>query len=102
MAAPVVYTSFGSLIIDDIVYEDKSEEKNILGGAGIYAIYGMRVWKTTGHDSQSIGYIAKEGFDLPETITQQLDSLDMTIRHDRYADQHTTRGLNTFGPNDHR
>ncbi|ORZ00523.1 Ribokinase-like protein [Syncephalastrum racemosum] len=102
MTVPVVYTSLGSLIIDDIVYEDGSEEKDILGGAGIYAIYGMRVWKTTGRDSRTIGYIAKEGFDHPETITRQLDSLDMTIRHDGHKDQHTTRGLNTFGPNDHR
>ena len=35
-----VYGSLGSLIIDDIVYEDGTKETNILGGAGIYAVYG--------------------------------------------------------------
>lgn len=35
-----IFTSFGSLIIDDIRYPDGTEERNILGGAGIYAIYG--------------------------------------------------------------
>lgn len=35
-----LFTSFGSLIIDDIRYPDGTEQRNILGGAGIYAVYG--------------------------------------------------------------
>ena len=32
--------SCGSLIIDDIRYEDGSTKTNVLGGAGVFAIYG--------------------------------------------------------------
>ena len=35
-------TSVGSLIIDDIYYEDGRKVYNILGGAGIFAIYGKK------------------------------------------------------------
>ena len=44
-----IFSSFGSLIIDDIRYPDGSEEHNILGGAGIYAIYGMHQGQHTMH-----------------------------------------------------
>lgn len=37
--APIL-TSVGSLIIDDIYYEDGRKVYNVLGGAGIFAIYG--------------------------------------------------------------
>lgn len=42
-----IFSSFGSLIIDDIRYPDGREEHDILGGAGIYAIYGMLLESTT-------------------------------------------------------
>lgn len=35
-----ILLSCGSLIIDDIVYEDGTEQKDVLGGAGVFAIYG--------------------------------------------------------------
>jgi hypothetical protein len=35
-----IYASIGSLIIDDIIYQDGTEVKNILGGGGVFAIYG--------------------------------------------------------------
>lgn len=35
-----ILLSCGSLIIDDIRYEDGSEKTNVLGGAGVFAIYG--------------------------------------------------------------
>ncbi|KAI9257274.1 Ribokinase-like protein [Phascolomyces articulosus] len=96
-----IYGSLGSLIIDDIVYEDGTKETDILGGAGIYAIYGMRIWFDS-PESKKIGYIAQEGFDHPIEIAKQLEDLDITLRRQQHADLHTTRGLNTFGPNDYR
>lgn len=51
-AAPFVYlmslsncptfASIGSLIIDDIVYKDGRKAHNVLGGAGVFAIYGIK------------------------------------------------------------
>ncbi|KAI9492466.1 Ribokinase-like protein [Zychaea mexicana] len=100
-STPPLYASLGSLIIDDIVYQNGTEERNVLGGAGIYAIYGMRVWLNP-PESEKIGYIAQEGYDHPPAVADQLEKLDITLRRQQHADLHTTRGLNTFGPNDHR
>lgn len=35
-----VYASIGALIIDDIVYLDGTQVTNVLGGGGVFAIYG--------------------------------------------------------------
>ncbi|KAI8342621.1 Ribokinase-like protein [Chlamydoabsidia padenii] len=93
--------SVGSLIIDDIVFQDGSKQSNVIGGAGIFAIYGMRIWFTA-NNAKSIGYVAHRGFDHPKSIDDALDSLDINLVSRTHSDKHTTRGLNTFGPNDHR
>ena len=61
----------------------------------------MRVWIDS-PESKKIGYIAKEGFDHPLDIVKQLEKLDITLRRQQHPNLHTTRGLNIFGPNDHR
>jgi hypothetical protein len=35
-----LFGSMGSLIIDDICYLDGTEERDVIGGAGVFAIYG--------------------------------------------------------------
>ncbi|KAI8065243.1 Ribokinase-like protein [Gongronella butleri] len=93
--------SVGSLIIDDIRYADGTENKDVIGGAGMFAIYGMRLW-FPGDDARKIGYVVHCGFDFPETIRKNLDSLKIGLKYVMHQDKHTTRGLNTFGDNDHR
>lgn len=39
-----ILLSCGSLIIDDIQWEDGWRQTNVLGGAGVYAIYGRWLW----------------------------------------------------------
>ncbi|ORX60482.1 Ribokinase-like protein [Hesseltinella vesiculosa] len=96
-----VLGSIGSLIIDDIRYRDGTEINNVIGGAGIFAIFGMRIW-VQGPEARSIGYIAQRGFDHPKEIDESLASLDISLRSITHEDKHTTRGLNIFGDNDHR
>ncbi|KAI8886212.1 Ribokinase-like protein [Backusella circina FSU 941] len=96
-----LYGSMGSLIIDDIRYLDGTEEHDVIGGAGVFAIYGMRLWQDK-HTSKTVGFVAQCGFDHPKAITQQLEQLDISLIQPIHPDKHTTRGLNTFGPNDHR
>lgn len=38
--ASPIYASIGALIIDDIIYRDGTEVTNVLGGGGVFAIYG--------------------------------------------------------------
>ncbi|CAO3592230.1 unnamed protein product [Absidia cylindrospora] len=93
--------SVGSLIIDDIIFEDGTEQRDVIGGAGIFAIYGMRIWFQA-TEAKHIGYVAQRGFDQPKSIDDALTSLDINLISKVHPDKHTTRGLNTFGPNDHR
>lgn len=110
--------SMGSFIIDDIIYTDGKKVCNVLGGAGIFAIYGnyfiyllikhtqlyplgMRLWQPN-ELAKNVGYIIHKGFDYPEEIGQQVDSLNISLISKTHPDLHTTRGLNTFGENDHR
>jgi hypothetical protein len=37
-----IFASIGSLIIDDIIYRDGRKVHNVLGGAGVFAIYGIK------------------------------------------------------------
>ncbi|KAI7862429.1 Ribokinase-like protein [Spinellus fusiger] len=98
MTGPL-YASMGSLIIDDIHYEDGSKQTNVLGGAGIYAIYGMRCWSIP---AKSIAYVVHTGFDCPPAIDTQLQSLGISLSSHHHKDHHTPRGLNIFSANDHR
>lgn len=61
----------------------------------------MRIWFTA-DDAKSIGYVAHRGFDHPKSIDDALDSLDISLISQTHPDKHTTRGLNTFGLDDHR
>jgi hypothetical protein len=61
----------------------------------------MRLWQDQ-HTSKTVGFVAQCGFDHPKAITQQLEQLDISLLQPIHPDKHTTRGLNTFGPNDHR
>jgi hypothetical protein len=36
-----ILLSCGSLIIDDIIYQNGTQQKDVLGGAGVFAIYGI-------------------------------------------------------------
>jgi hypothetical protein len=40
-----LYASIGGLIIDDIIYQDGRQVSNILGGGGVFAIYGTLLIK---------------------------------------------------------
>lgn len=40
MQASPIYASIGALIIDDIIYQNGTTVTNVLGGGGVFAIYG--------------------------------------------------------------
>ncbi|KAI8365754.1 Ribokinase-like protein [Blakeslea trispora] len=96
-----LFSSIGGLIIDDIVYQDGKRVQDVLGGGGVFAIYGMRLWHMDS-EAKDVGYIVHKGFDYPSHIDEQIEQLDISIRSIHHPDKHTTRGLNTFGKNDHR
>lgn len=67
----------------------------------INSALGMRLWQPN-EQSKNVGYIIHKGFDYPKEIDDQINRLNISLVTKLHADKHTTRGLNTFGENDHR
>lgn len=61
----------------------------------------MRVWLEKSQ-AKDIGYIIHTGFDYPPEIDNKIKQLNISLTEFHHTDKHTTRGLNTFGADDHR
>lgn len=62
---------------------------------------GMRLWLDKLH-TKDAGYIIHTGFDYPKEIDDGIKELNISLTCINHPDKHTTRGLNTFGEDDHR
>ena len=63
------YLSLGGIILDDVVFPDGRTAMNRLGGGGLYAAVGMRLW------SNRVGLFARVGPDFDFSLLADL-SLD--------------------------
>ncbi|KAI9261903.1 Ribokinase-like protein [Helicostylum pulchrum] len=61
----------------------------------------MRLWLDK-VQAKDVGYIIHTGFDYPSDIDSKIKRLNISLASIHHADKHTTRGLNTFGADDHR
>lgn len=75
--------------------------KNIIGGAGAYAVLGARLFVSP-PKSESIGWIVDRGSDFPPSIQDTIDEWETTCLMRDTPDRLTTRALNTYGPNEYR
>jgi len=62
-----MFISIGSVIIDDIVMPDGTTHMGCLGGGGVHAVMGMRVW------SEKVGLVANIGRDFPSSLMNKLE-----------------------------
>ena len=62
-----MFISIGSIIIDDIVMPDGTTHMGCLGGGGVHAVMGMRVW------SEQVGLVANIGRDFPSSLMDKLE-----------------------------
>jgi len=67
------YTSWG-VIIDDIVFPTGRTAMGVLGGGGMYAVAGMRIW------SAEVGILSNVGADFDASMLGQLDLCDTGLR----------------------
>ncbi len=93
----VDYVTLSNLIIDDIVFPDGQTFMNTLGGAGLHALVGMRVW------NDHLGYAASVGPDLDEKHRRSLarfgvDMAGLVLR----PDYPTARAWQVFEPDERR
>lgn len=91
------YVTFSNLIIDDIVFPDGQTFMNTLGGAGMHALVGMRIW------SDHLGYAAAVGSDLDEAHRLSLERIGVDLRglvlREGYQ---TARAWQVFEPDERR
>ncbi len=90
------YVSLSNVFIDDILLWDGRIFLGVLGGAGVHAMAGARVW------SDSIGLIASVGEDFEEAFERKLRSLGMDLSMLKVAQDKTTRAWQIFQPDEER
>jgi sugar/nucleoside kinase (ribokinase family) len=86
------YTSWG-IIIDDIVLPHGKTAMGILGGGGMYAVAGMRLWH------ESVGMLSNVGTDFESSMLGQLDLQTSMLR---VMGQQTQRAWQLFEHDGHR
>jgi sugar/nucleoside kinase (ribokinase family) len=59
------YLTLGGIIIDDLVYEDGTTSMGVLGGGGLYAALGSRIW------SEDVYMVARVGRDFNVTSVSE-------------------------------
>jgi len=90
------FVSLSNVFIDDILIHDGRIFIGVLGGAGVHAMAGARVW------SVSIGLIASIGDDFEEAFEDQLQKLGLDLSMLRNAQKKTTRAWQIFQPDEER
>ncbi|KAL7273509.1 Double-stranded RNA-containing particles stability [Rhizina undulata] len=100
------FVTLGMFILDKIEYgptktETRPPVDNIIGGAGTYGVIGARLFSPS-PCSKCVGWIVDAGYDFPESVLEELKSLDTDMRLRQDLGRPTTRGLNTYGPDDYR
>ena len=86
------FVSLSNVFIDDILIHDGRIFIGVLGGAGVHAMAGARVW------SESIGLIASIGGDFEQEFKTQLQKLGLDLSMLRNAQRKTTRAWQIFSP----
>ncbi|EEQ88777.2 hypothetical protein RJZ56_004337 [Blastomyces dermatitidis] len=98
----VDFCTLGMFIIDEIEFEaPKPPVKNIIGGAGAYAVVGARMVAGKEH-SQSVNWIVDAGSDFPVEMRQIISSWDTSCILRESSERLTTRAWNRYGPNEKR
>lgn len=99
---PADFVTLGMCILDDI-YQDsppKLLHSNVLGGAGIYAALGARIFREQDVNEQSggksVGVIVHEGCDFPMDAKVELESWHLSSVFIKTPQRLTTRGKNIY------
>ena len=90
------YVSLSNVFIDDILLSDGQIFIGVLGGAGVHAMAGARVW------SDSLGLIASIGRDFEDDFLNELKKLGLDLTMLFEAQDKTTRAWQIFQPDEER
>ena len=90
------YVSLSNVFIDDILLWDGQIFIGVLGGAGVHAVAGARVW------SDSLGLIASIGRDFEDDFLKRLTDLGLDLSMLFEMQEKTTRAWQIFQPDEER
>jgi len=90
------YVSLSNVFIDDILLSDGQIFIGVLGGAGVHAMAGARVW------SDNLGLIASIGRDFEDDFLTKLEQLGLDLSMLFEAQEKTTRAWQIFQPDEER
>lgn len=90
------FLSLSNVIIDDILFWDDRVLLNVLGGAGVHAIAGARVW------TNSLGLLASIGEDFQQKHINILKDLEIDVSMLKVMQKKTTRACQIFQPDERR
>ncbi|ODV97210.1 hypothetical protein PACTADRAFT_48959 [Pachysolen tannophilus NRRL Y-2460] len=98
---PIVFTSMGMFIIDEIHFPNQPAQYDVLGGGGTWGVVGSRVILSSKHSGE-VGMIIDYGTDCPDKIKEEVAGwgIDAIIRENE--SRLTTRGWNMYGDNEFR
>ena len=90
------YVSLSNVFIDDILLSTGEIFLGVLGGAGVHALAGARVW------SKSLGLLASIGEDFNPEFLNTLELLCIDTSQLQIAQKKTTRAWQIFQPDEER
>ncbi|KAI0100959.1 Ribokinase-like protein [Nemania sp. FL0031] len=93
-----VFVSLGMVILDEIRFPNRDPVIDKLGGSGLYATLGARLFKPS-PKTADVGCVVTAGCDLPEWAIHLLESWEMTLLLIRDDLKPCTRGLLQYGDN---
>lgn len=96
------FVTLGMFIIDEIHYQPpKQPDLNVMGGAGLYAALGARLFRPTPLSSK-VGWVVHQGYDFPSHIKETIESWGTSCQFIQTPDRPTTRAWNRYEPNGYR
>ncbi|KAL8724868.1 MAG: hypothetical protein Q9166_007697 [cf. Caloplaca sp. 2 TL-2023] len=96
------FVTLGMFIIDEIHYQPPQKpDIDVMGGAGLYAAVGARLFRSPPSASQ-IGWVVHQGHDFPSHMKSIIDSWQTSCEFTRTPDRATTRARNRYDSNGHR
>ncbi|KAL8719548.1 MAG: hypothetical protein Q9225_003447 [Loekoesia sp. 1 TL-2023] len=96
------FVTLGMFIIDEIHYQPpKQPDLNVMGGAGLYAALGARLFRSPPLSSK-VGWVVHQGHDFPSHIKETIDSWNTNCHFVQTPDRQTTRAWNRYEPTGYR
>ncbi|KAL9636330.1 MAG: hypothetical protein Q9204_002308 [Flavoplaca sp. TL-2023a] len=91
------FVTLGMFIIDEIHYQPpRKPDLDVMGGAGLYAALGARLFRPPPSASR-IGWVIHEGHDFPLHIKSTIDTWKTSCEFIQTPERETTRARNTYG-----